>query len=201
MSPAENHQSSRALRLFGARLADAMEDQGPLCVGIDPHPGLLDSWGLTDSAAGLRDFALRTVDAVGGRVAAEIGANARYLPLDVREERDWEAALPDPYACSGAELARVLAEHPHEQYIWAVFSAFAPDIAPQQIDLRTLPDAESADFWQDNPKPQHPQALFEIVCWDSTCTLFIGLPDKLAQRVVAEFPECRTLDKTIDEAA
>ena len=29
----------------------------------------------------------------GGRVAAEIGANARYLPLDVREERDWEAAL------------------------------------------------------------------------------------------------------------
>ena len=70
MSPAENHQSSRALRPFGARLANAMEDQGPLCVGIDPHPGLLDSWGLTDSAAGLRDFALRTVDAVGGRVAA-----------------------------------------------------------------------------------------------------------------------------------
>ena len=106
---------------------------------------------------------------------------------------DWEAALPDPYACSGAELARVLAEHPHEQYIWAVFSAFASDIAPQQIDLRTLPDAESADFWQDNPKPQHPQALFEIVCWDSTCTLFIGLPDKLARRLVAAFPDCRRL--------
>lgn len=106
---------------------------------------------------------------------------------------DWEAALPDPYACSGAELARVLAEHPHEQYIWAVFSAFAPDIAPQQINLHTLPDAESADFWQDNPKPQHPQALFEIVCWDSTCTLFIGLPDKLARRLVAAFPDCRRL--------
>ena len=29
----------------------------------------------------------------GERVAAEIGVNARYLPLDVREERDWEAAL------------------------------------------------------------------------------------------------------------
>ena len=29
----------------------------------------------------------------GKRVAADIGANARYLPLDVREERDWEAAL------------------------------------------------------------------------------------------------------------
>jgi orotidine 5'-phosphate decarboxylase len=47
-----------------------MDDQGPLCVGIDPHPSLLDAWGLADSAAGLRDFALRTVDAVAGRVAA-----------------------------------------------------------------------------------------------------------------------------------
>jgi len=47
-----------------------MEDHGPLCVGIDPHPSLLEAWGLADSAAGLRDFALRTVDAVGGRVGA-----------------------------------------------------------------------------------------------------------------------------------
>lgn len=69
MSPA-HHQPSQSRRPFGARLADAMEDQGPLCVGIDPHPSLLDDWGLSDSAMGLRDFALRTVDAVGGRVAA-----------------------------------------------------------------------------------------------------------------------------------
>jgi len=47
-----------------------MDDHGPLCVGIDPHPNLLEAWGLADSAAGLRDFALRTIDAVGGHVAA-----------------------------------------------------------------------------------------------------------------------------------
>ena len=70
MSSTTSHQPSRSRRPFGARLADAMDDQGPLCVGIDPHPSLLEAWGLTDSAAGLRDFALRTVDAVGGRVAA-----------------------------------------------------------------------------------------------------------------------------------
>ena len=70
MSSTTSHQPSRSRRPFGARLADAMDDQGPLCVGIDPHPNLLEVWGLTDSAAGLRDFALRTVDAVGGRVAA-----------------------------------------------------------------------------------------------------------------------------------
>ena len=70
MSPAASSQPGRFRRPFGARLADAMDDQGPLCVGIDPHPSLLDAWGLADSAAGLRDFALRTVDAVAGRVAA-----------------------------------------------------------------------------------------------------------------------------------
>ena len=55
---------------FGTALAAAMDAHGPLCVGIDPHRALLDSWGLPDSPQGLRDFALRTVDAVGGRVAA-----------------------------------------------------------------------------------------------------------------------------------
>ena len=100
----------------------------------------------------------------------------------------WDNPFADPSIFDGAELERLLRERPHQQYIWGVFSAFAPD-------------AESPDFWQPNARPQHPQALFEIVCWDSTCTLFIGLPDKLAQRVVAEFPECRTLDKAIDEAA
>ena len=68
MSSTATHQTSR--RPFGARLADAMDDHGPLCVGIDPHPSLLEAWGLADSAAGLRDFSLRTVDAVGGHVAA-----------------------------------------------------------------------------------------------------------------------------------
>jgi orotidine-5'-phosphate decarboxylase len=55
---------------FGARLAAAMAEHGPLCAGIDPHPGLLEAWGLTDDAAGLRTFALTVVDALGGRVAA-----------------------------------------------------------------------------------------------------------------------------------
>jgi orotidine-5'-phosphate decarboxylase len=55
---------------FGARLAAAMDTHGPLCVGIDPHPALLAAWGLPDDAAGLREFARRVMEAVGGRVAA-----------------------------------------------------------------------------------------------------------------------------------
>jgi orotidine-5'-phosphate decarboxylase len=54
--------------LFGARLANVFETAGHLCVGIDPHPYLLQQWGLPDSGKGLRDFGLRCVEAAQGHV-------------------------------------------------------------------------------------------------------------------------------------
>lgn len=54
---------------FGSRLADAIDNRGRLCVGIDPHPELLDAWGLTDSPFGLEKFALGAVEAVAGSVS------------------------------------------------------------------------------------------------------------------------------------
>ena len=41
---------------FGARLAAAVVQRGPLCVGIDPHPELLDAWGLARTVDGLARF-------------------------------------------------------------------------------------------------------------------------------------------------
>jgi len=35
---------------FGRRVREALDRFGPLCVGIDPHARLLDSWGLDASA-------------------------------------------------------------------------------------------------------------------------------------------------------
>jgi orotidine-5'-phosphate decarboxylase len=55
---------------FGSRLGRAMADRGPLCVGIDPHPALLKSWGLDDDAAGLRRFSLTALEAVSSLAAA-----------------------------------------------------------------------------------------------------------------------------------
>jgi orotidine-5'-phosphate decarboxylase len=55
---------------FGARLREAMDGRGPLCAGIDPHAGLLDAWGLTDSVNGLEKFALGAAEALAPRVAA-----------------------------------------------------------------------------------------------------------------------------------
>lgn len=54
---------------FGARLANAMAGRGPLCVGIDPHPGLLAQWGLNDDIAGLERFSMTVVEALADRVA------------------------------------------------------------------------------------------------------------------------------------
>ncbi|HZJ07665.1 MAG TPA: orotidine-5'-phosphate decarboxylase [Nocardioidaceae bacterium] len=54
---------------FGARLRDAMDARGPLCAGIDPHPALMDQWGLTDSVFGLEKFAMTAVEAVGSTAA------------------------------------------------------------------------------------------------------------------------------------
>jgi orotidine-5'-phosphate decarboxylase len=54
---------------FGERLDAAVAARGPLCVGIDPHPGLLADWDLDDDPAGLEAFALTVVDALAGRAA------------------------------------------------------------------------------------------------------------------------------------
>ncbi|MGX7829262.1 orotidine-5'-phosphate decarboxylase [Actinokineospora sp. 24-640] len=54
---------------FGARLAASVGERGSLCVGIDPHPGLLDAWGLPRDVTGLERFALTCVEALAGEVA------------------------------------------------------------------------------------------------------------------------------------
>ncbi|GHD37609.1 orotidine-5'-phosphate decarboxylase [Streptomyces galbus] len=58
-----------ALEPFGARLRRAMDERGPLCVGIDPHASLLVEWGLNDDVAGLERFSRTVVEAVADRVA------------------------------------------------------------------------------------------------------------------------------------
>ena len=51
---------------FGARLAEAKADRGPLCLGIDPHPGLLQAWDLPATVDGLAAFCDTCVAAFAG---------------------------------------------------------------------------------------------------------------------------------------
>ena len=51
---------------FGARLTAAIGARGPLCVGIDPHPGLIADWGLQPDVDGLSRFCEICVQAFAG---------------------------------------------------------------------------------------------------------------------------------------
>jgi orotidine-5'-phosphate decarboxylase len=54
---------------FGSRVLEATQRRGPLCAGVDPHPSLLQAWGLSDDADGLERFAMTAVEALAGEVA------------------------------------------------------------------------------------------------------------------------------------
>lgn len=54
---------------FGDRLSEAVSARGRLCVGIDPHPQLLQAWGLGCDAHGLESFSRGVVEALGAQVA------------------------------------------------------------------------------------------------------------------------------------
>jgi orotidine-5'-phosphate decarboxylase len=63
---------------FGERLRSAVEQRGPLCAGIDPHPALLAGWGLDDTVGGLERFTMTAVEALAGSVAVLKPQSAFY---------------------------------------------------------------------------------------------------------------------------
>lgn len=86
---------------FGARLAEAFQQYGHLCVGIDPHPFLLNEWMYEDNPRGLREFSLRIVDACAGQVGIikpqvafyERHGAQGYLALEALMDRARDAGL------------------------------------------------------------------------------------------------------------
>ena len=68
---------------------------GPLCAGIDPSAALLNEWGLSDDAEGLRSFCRTCVEAFAGTVAV-------IKPQVAFFERHGSAGM--------AELERLIAE-------------------------------------------------------------------------------------------
>jgi orotidine-5'-phosphate decarboxylase len=87
---------------FGSRLAAAVAAHGPLCVGIDPHAGLLADWGLPDDAGGVERFGRAVVDALAGEVALIKPQSAFFERHGSRGVAALEAVLAD--ACA----ARIL---------------------------------------------------------------------------------------------
>ena len=80
---------------YRQRLRTVVEQRGALVVGIDPHPSLLDAWGLARTASGLENCARGLVEAIGDQVAV-------FKP---------QSAFFETYGSAGiAVLERVLAD-------------------------------------------------------------------------------------------
>ena len=62
-------QPTSTVASFGERAVAAGRERGRLCVGIDPHPHLLEAWGLTVDVDGLRTFTLTCVEAFADTAA------------------------------------------------------------------------------------------------------------------------------------
>ncbi len=53
---------------LASRFVEIRDTVGALCVGIDPHEQILAEWGLPQTAAGVRDFGLLSIEACAGEV-------------------------------------------------------------------------------------------------------------------------------------
>ncbi|GAA2034366.1 orotidine-5'-phosphate decarboxylase [Yaniella flava] len=99
---------------FGLRLADAMAQHGPLCLGIDPHSHLLQSWGLNDDPAGLETFSKTVVEA-----AATMVGVAALKP---------QVALYERFGAAGFAVLEDTLQFAHEANIVTIADAKRGDI-------------------------------------------------------------------------
>ncbi|MFF1734097.1 orotidine-5'-phosphate decarboxylase [Streptomyces sp. NPDC058247] len=83
------------LEPFGARLRHAMDERGPLCVGIDPHAALLSAWGLNDDIDGLERFTRISVEALADTVAVVKPQSAFFERFGSRGVAVLERAVAD----------------------------------------------------------------------------------------------------------
>lgn len=124
---------------------------------------------------------------------------ARWLEIKL-EDYDWHFSdveggwnsLNDPDWVSGELFASEIRKYDH-QFIWSVISAFPKGTKPFKTE-EPYADGNSS-FWVGIPEKQIEESLFEIVCWDSSATLYIGLSDKLSKNLLSNAPGIKDLNE------
>ncbi|RZI58625.1 MAG: hypothetical protein EOP37_15210 [Rubrivivax sp.] len=94
---------------------------------------------------------------------------------------------------TGSELASVLS-HADLQFVWGVFSAVPPGM---RFDVERSPGADgNSRYWQDDGTlaPELDGAVFELICWDSSATILIGITAEQARRFIQAYPEVKPLN-------
>jgi hypothetical protein len=75
-------------------------------------------------------------------------------------------------------------------------SAFSKTTSIDLDNLEVIPYADgNPGFWVDNTQIQHPKALIEIVCFDSSLTLLLSKDENLTRQFRMYFPEALDLNE------
>lgn len=115
------------------------------------------------------------------------------------DDVDTDASLPhetEPgvWYLTGSDMRMLVSDHP--QFLWAVISAIPRHQTNKSISLPSHPYADgNPTFWTGSPRPQHPHAKFELVCWDASATLLIGADESIAAAFRTAYPEAVDLDQ------
>lgn len=108
------------------------------------------------------------------------------LPGDEHEDGYW--------ILNGDDFTGLVTVHP--QFVWAVVSAIPKNTPDNEVAASCTPFADgNPAFWMGTPRPQHPFAQFELVCWDASATLLVGADDNIAAAFNAAYPESIDLDR------
>ncbi len=117
-------------------------------------------------------------------------ANESFDDSEFRDDLTYyslDALDKDTVWIDGEELTKIINGN-DIQFVWAVFSGFRKNINIDPEDLIVEPYADgNPNFWIEYPKIQHPLAEIEIVCWDSTSTLFFCIDEELGNMFKEHF--------------
>lgn len=94
---------------------------------------------------------------------------------------------------TGEELSQIVRED-DGQWVWAVLSGFEKEVPLSEVLQYPLPRANAYEgFWKNSLSIQHPLAAVEIVCWDSSLTLFLSRQAGLVEDFLDFFPFSKDL--------
>jgi len=102
------------------------------------------------------------------------------------------AELPEKHGWISGEVLQGVIAGKSLQWIWGVLSAFPKGT---KFKVVNVPYADgNPHFWNSSEvSKQIPEALFEIVCWDSSATIFIGIDQASVRNLQAKFLAVRYL--------
>jgi hypothetical protein len=117
--------------------------------------------------------------------------NYTYLITELEINRGEHVLMESsPLIITGSDLRKIV-ESDKIQFIWAVLSAFGGDVTiPEDLPFADM----NAELWTSTVKPQIKESDFEIVCWDSSATLFIGVDNSVAAQLVGYDQDIQSID-------